>query len=195
MGAKPSTMLLRHRPPALGSQPVTTAKGFEHLDPKAIAVLRWLRANSVEFVLVGPVAQAVRGAAGSTGPVAIVPAPYGRNFERLSRALWRAHVRLRVDADGDTETMPFKVNQEKLMRGQRWTFRCGEHNLDIEGRPEGAPNYQELLYEAARVELDSDLKIQVASPEDVEHYAHLQRTGSAPEILITRSNSREQKPA
>ncbi len=195
MGAKPSTMLLRHRPPSLGSQPVTTAKGFEYLDPKAIGVLRWLQANNVEFVLVGPVAQAVRGEAGASGAVAIVPAPYGRNFERLSRALWRAHARVRVEADGDTQTVPFKVNQEKLMRGQRWTFRCGEHDLDIEGRPEGAPLYQELLYEAARVELAPDLRIEVASPEDVEHYAHLQRTGSAPEIRITRSDSREQKPA
>jgi hypothetical protein len=186
-------MLLRHRPPALGSQPVSTAKGFEHLDPKAVAVLRWLKANSIEFVLVGPVARAVRGTADEAGPVAIVPAPYARNFERLSRALWRAHVRIRVETETETETMPFKVNEEKLMRGQRWTFRCGAHDLDIEGRPDGAPHYQELLYEAGRVELAGDLSVEVASPEDVEHYDHLRRTGNAPEIRITRSST-EHKP-
>jgi hypothetical protein len=187
-------MLLRHRPPALGSQPVTTAKSFAHLDPKAVGVLRWLKANRVEFVLVGPVAQAVRGEERPSGPVAIVPAPYGRNFERLSRALWRAHVRLRVETDTETETVPFKVSEEKLMRGQRFMFRCGEHDLDIEGRPDGAPHYQELLYEAGRIELAPDLTIDVASPEDVEYYAHLRRTGSRPEIRITRT-AREQKPA
>lgn len=185
-------MLLRHRPPALGSQPVTTAQGFEHLDPKAVAMLRWLKANGIEFVLVGPVALAVRGAADQPGPVAIVPAPYGRNFERLSRALWRAHARLRIETETETETVPFKVNQQKLMRGQRWTFRCGEHDLDIEGRPDGAPHYQELLYEAGRVELAPDLSVEVASPEDVEHFAHLERIGDALEIRISR-NSREQK--
>jgi hypothetical protein len=186
-------MLLRHRPPALGSQPVTTAKGFEHLDPKAVAILRWLKANGIEFVLVGPVAHALRGATDQIGPVAIVPAPYGRNFERLSRALLRAHARLRVETETGTETVPFKVNEEKLMRGQLWTFRCGDHDLDIEGRPDEAPHYQELLYEAGRVELAPDLSVEVASPEDVEHFAHLRRTGSAPEIRVTR-NSREQKP-
>ncbi len=192
VGAKPTCMLLRHRPPALGSQPVTTAKDFEHLDPKAVAVLRWLQANRVQFVLVGPVAEAIHGAKDTAGPVAIVPAPFGRNFERLSRALWSAHARLRIETE--TETVPLKMTEEKLMRGQRWTLQCGDHGLDIEGRPDDASRYQELLYEAGRVEIAPDLSVEVASPEDVEHYAHLERTGTAPEIRISRA-SRETKLA
>jgi hypothetical protein len=178
-------MLLRHRPPALHKQPVTTAEGFEHLDPTAVAVLRWLQANRVQFVLVGPVADALHGAKDAAGPVAIVPAPFGRNFERLARALWSAHARLRIDTEPDT--VPFKMTEEKLSRGQRWTLQCGEHSLDIEGRPDSGSRYQELLYEAVRVELAPDLIVEVASPEDVEHYAHLERTGQAPEIRIVRS--------
>lgn len=185
-------MLLRNRPPALESQPVTTEKGYEHLDRKAVAMLRWLQANSVEFVLVGAVAEAIRGGAGAPGPVAIVPAPYGRNFERLSRALWSAHARLRID--GEAGSVPFKINEEKLTRGQRWSLRCGIYDLDIEGDPPHTPRYQELLYEAVRFEIGPDLSVEVASPEDVEHYAHVNRTGTAPEIRISR-NSREQKPA
>lgn len=157
-------------------------------------MLRWLQANRVQFVLVGPVAEAIRGNAEAAGPVAIVPTPYGRNFERLARALLSAHARLRVDTDEETETVPVKMTEEKLMRGQRWALRCGQHDLDVEGRPNGAPRYQELLYEAARFELAGDLSVEVASPEDVEQYAHLQRTGGAPEIRIMRT-SREQKPA
>jgi hypothetical protein len=115
-----------------------------------------------------------------------VPAPFGRNFERLARALWSAHARLRVETE--TETVPFKMTEEKLMRGQRWTLQCGEHSIDIEGRPDDASRYQELLYEAVRVELAPDLSVEVASPEDVEHYAHLERTGHAPEIRIVRTS-------
>jgi hypothetical protein len=28
--------------------------------------------------------------------------------------------------------------------------------------------------------------VDVASPEDIEHYAHVRRTGTAPELRITR---------
>ena len=107
-----------------------------------------------------------------------------------SRALWAAHARLRSMTE--TETMPFKMTEEKLMRGQRWTLRCGEHDLDIEGRPDDAPRYQELLYEAGRVELAPDLSVEVASPEDVEHYAHLERTGTRPRSASRASRETKQ---
>lgn len=196
-------MLLKRRPPAIDSQPITTVSQYAHLDRRAVALLRWLQANNVQFVLVGSVAHAIRGIGmpaqqesesgddgdrtARCGPVSIVPAPFGRNFERLSKALWRAHARLRVEG-GENETVPFKVNEEKLIRGQRWTLRCGDYDLDIEGRPERASRYQELLYEAGRFELAPDLAVQVASPEDLAHYAHLQLTGDAPEIRITRNS-------
>ncbi len=183
-------MLLRHRPPRIDKRPTPAAKGFEHLDEKSLAVLRWLRANRVEFVLVGIVAEAIRGTSSARGPVAVVPAPYGRNFDRLARALSSAHARLRIDATrAGEDTMPIKVTADKLARGQRWTFRCGEYDVDIEGRPKQAPRYQELLYEAGRYQVADDLSVEVASPEDIEHYAHLRRTGTAPEIKISRSES------
>ncbi len=138
----------------------------------------------------GVVAEAVRGGSGAHGPVAVVPAPYGRNFERLSRALNAVHARLRIDATrAGEDTMPIKLTAEKLARGQRWTFRCGEYDVDIEGRPKPAPRYQELLYEAGRFQLADDLSVEVASPEDIEHYAHLRRTGTAPEIKIRRGET------
>jgi hypothetical protein len=179
-------MLLKRRVPRIDSRPPEPAKGFEHLDQRAIAVVRWLNANRVDYVLVGPVAEAIRGRGNARGPVAIVPAPYGRNFERLERALWRAHARLRIDGDSEPETLPAKLTVEKLARGQRWTLRCDAHDLDIEGRPEGAPDYQELLYEAARYEMADGVRVEVAAPEDIERYRYIGRTGSAPEIRISR---------
>lgn len=184
-------MLLRHRPPRIEPAPTRTAKDFEHLDENAIAVLRWLQASRVEFVLVGPVAKAVRSEPGASGAVAIVPAPYGRNLDRLARALWSAHARVRMDAgtagQSGADTVPVKLTAEKLVREQRWTLRCGSHNIDIEGRQPGCPRYQELLYEATRFELAGDVTVEVASPEDIEHYDHLRRTGVAPEMRISRT--------
>ena len=186
-------MLLKRRVPRIDSRPPEPAKGFEHLDPKAIAMVRWLNANRIDYVLVGPVGEAIRGRARVRGPVAIVPAPYGRNFERLEKALWSAHARLRVDGSGgDESTLPAKLTAEKLARGQRWTVRCGAHDLDVEGRPSGAPDYQELLYEAARYEMADGVAVQVAAPEDIERSKHIERTGSAPEIRISRQAAVEQ---
>ncbi len=189
-------MLLKRRVPRIDSRPAEPSRGFEHLDHRAIEVVRWLNANRIDYVMVGPVAEAIRGRPGAQGPVAIVPAPYGRNFERLERAMWAAHARLRVDGAGEgeteTETLPTKLTAEKLARGQRWTVRCGAHDLDIEGRPEGAPDYQELLYEAARYEMAHAVTVEVASPEDIERYAHMSRTGMAPEIRISRQAAVEQ---
>ncbi len=141
-------MLLRRRPPGIDSQPGTADEGFQYLSVKTLAQLRWLQANKVEFVLVGPVADAIRGGGVARGPLAIVPAPYSRNFARLARGLWAGHARVRVD--GETGTVPVKLTEEKLMRGGRWTLRCGVHDIDIEGHPAQAPSYQELLYEAGR---------------------------------------------
>ena len=56
----------------------------------------------------------------------------------------------------------------------------------MEGRPSGTPGYQELLYEAGRFELAAGLSVDVASLEDIEHYAQVRRTGVSPELRITR---------
>ncbi len=78
------------------------------------------------------------------------------------------------------------MSAEKLSSPQRWMLRCGGHDLDIEGRAKGLPRYQELLYEAGSFELEPGLKVEVGSPEDLEHYEHVKRTGFSPEIRITR---------
>jgi hypothetical protein len=115
-------MLLRRRPPQIDAHPIQAAQGFEHLSAEALAVIKWLKANQVEFVLVGPVAEAIRGGAGSPGPVAIVPAPYRRNFERLWRALDSVHARPRPvgGAKEGREIKPAKMTPDACPGGQRW---------------------------------------------------------------------------
>ncbi len=198
MGAKRTHMLFK-RLPRIEYRPANPTKGQEHLKPGWLALLRWLQAYKVEFVLVGPVAEAVRGDERAEGPVAVVPAPYRRNLERLGRALTAEHARLRVDAGAASgaDASPTKLDPDKLSQNTRWTLRCGGHDIDIEGglRNNGAgggmPSYQELLYEAGRFELEPECSVEVASPEDIEHFAHLRRTGSPPEIKIIRQQTAE----
>lgn len=185
-------MLLKHRPPGIDSSNLPPRGGFEHLEPTSIAVLRWLNANRIDFVLVGPVARAIRGEGGARGPVAIVPAPYRRNYERLTRALVAEHAGLRGESGlsgaDSTGSVPVKLTAEKLSRGRHWLLRCGSHDLDVEhDSGEAGVLYQELLYEANRFELAEGVSVEVASPEDLEHFSHIGRTGVAPEFRITRT--------
>jgi hypothetical protein len=186
-------MLLRRRPPQIDTRPIRPAQGFEHLSAEPLAVLKWLKANQVEFMLVGPVAEAIRGGDAAPGPVAIVPAPYRRNFERLWRALDASHAKPRPDGGAKDlrETRPAKLGPEACSGGQRWMVGGGPYYLDVEGRPAGAPGYQELLYEAGRYEVAAGLNVDVASPEDIEFYEHVRRTGTAPEMRISRTTPRE----
>ena len=184
-------MLLRNRPPRLDSRPAPTTEGFEHLPAEAVSVLRWLNANRVDYVLVGAVARAIRGETGASGPVAIVPAPYGRNLDRLARALVSAHARERYDsgmwATGGSDGPPVKFDAERLVRLERWALRCGEHDLDVEGRSPETPRFQELLYESSRFEVAAEVSVEVAAPEDIEHYDHVRRTGTAPQMKVSRA--------
>lgn len=201
-------MLLKHRAPEINTAPVHLRQGLEHLDKSSIELLRWLNTIKLDFVVVGPVAHAIRGDVSARGAVAIVPAPYGRNFERLASALVGQHAGLRSDRGlsvpaGPTdrgETVPVKLTADKLARGRRWMLRFGGYDLDVEGAgkraagaratPDGsvhAPGYQELLYESGRFQLAEGLSVEVASPEDLEHFSHVRRTGSAPEFRVTRA--------
>ena len=86
----------------------------------------------------GPVAHAIRGDQAAKGPVAIVPAPYSRNWDRLTRALVAEHAGLRSDrglpGSGERgDAVSVKLTPDKLARGRRWMLRFGEFDLDIEG--------------------------------------------------------------
>ena len=186
-------MLLRRRSPRLEDQPTVTRAGYEHLPPGAVAVLSWLTASHVEFVLIGPVAESIRTGGTVGGPVAIVPAPYGRNLERLTRALWAEHARTRVEPPAGS--LPARIDPHRLMRGQLLTMRCGQHDIDVEARPEAVSRYQEILYEAHPHEIVNGVRVQVAGFEDLERYAQLRRGRTSPEIRISRKVQTPPEPS
>jgi hypothetical protein len=198
-------MRLMNRVPRIEHKSVNSRPGLEHLRSEWIAIVRWLNANKVEYVLIGAVAEAIRGNARARGPAAIVPAPYRRNLERLARALSAEHARERIDMDGETagaDPVPVKLTAQKLAERTRWMLRCGAQDIDVEcgvwaaAGERGFPSYQELLYEAGSFELDDGVNVEVASPEDIQHFAHLRRTGVAPEIRITKQvRPPDQSPA
>jgi hypothetical protein len=195
-------MRLKRSLPGIEHRSIKPTEGLEHLRSDWVAIVRWLSAHKVEHVLIGPVAEAIRGKLRAQGPVTIVPAPYRRNLERLSRALLAEHARQRVDAGkaAGADPVPLKVTAEKLAENTRWTLRCGAYDLDVEGGIRaagdvpGVPSYQELLYEAGKFELEQGVVVEVASPEDIHHFAHLRRTGVRPEIRITRKVLPQQEP-
>lgn len=191
-----------NRVPRIEHRPVKSRPGLEHLKSEWIAIVRWLNENKVEYVLIGAVAEAIRGDGRARGPLAIVPAPYRRNLERLARALAAEHARERIDNGNaaGADPVPIKLTAQKLAERSQWTLRCGSQDIDVEcgvraaSSELGVPSYQELLYEAGRFELDAGVSVEVASPEDIQHFAHLRRTGVAPEIRITKQVRAPEKP-
>ena len=189
-------MLLKRRLPQIDpARPMEITAGFDHLDRNALAVLQWLKEHRVEFVLVGAVADAIHSRSGTALPVAIVPAPYVRNLERLARALNSADARMRSDNDAPDPhpAAAGHISVTHLSRDDIWTLWCGPYPIDVVGTgapassgTAGASGYQELLYESSRFELTSDLSVEVASPEDIEHYAHLRKTGRPPRMTVSR---------
>ncbi len=189
-------MLLRHRPSARIDSPASPAPPTGLRAPRrGWSVLRWLQANRVEFVLVGPVAEAIRGErrrrrAGGDRARAVRPQPRSPSPRAVVRARAAARLDVRERGVGELGHVPVKLTAEKLLRGGRWTLRCGAHDLDIEGCPPGRRRAtRSCCTRPVRSSSPPDVCVEVASPEDIEHYAHVRRTGSAPEIRVTASRA------
>jgi hypothetical protein len=176
-------MLQRHRAPGIDHRPAQTVKGLEHLKDEWVIILRWLAECRVEHVVVGPAGEAIRGRADAEGPLAIVPAPYDRNLDRLAHGLLAVQTRLRTEDRAGVA--PVRFSAASLAAGERWRLSCEIiYDLDIEMCP--ADRYSEVLYEASRFEIEPGMSVEVASLEALEHQLHAPMTAAEPEIRITR---------
>ncbi len=143
------------------------------LDPTLLETLRTLALHDVEFVLVGGVAEAIYNHGGFVSGVAIVPAHYGRNVERLGAALQALDAEQGVAGTPGTPLDPRSDLRE--LAPCSFTTRCVDVDVDFE--PAGTGGYRDLFDDAATIELAGGVRPLVAALGDLERMA---RVGAPP---------------
>ncbi|MCW3066656.1 MAG: hypothetical protein JWN32_3828 [Solirubrobacterales bacterium] len=133
---------------------------FEQVSDESLGLLRALAFHRVDHVVVGATAGAIHGEDSEPGPLAIVPAPYARNYAKLAGALQALRVELRIE--GDEQGLSFLPTPEALRLG-RTALRCEDGDLDVVPDPPGT-TYGELLADARREELEPRLYVDVTAP-------------------------------
>ena len=139
-------------------------------DPALIATLAGLESSRVEFVLVGDVANAIYDHGGFVSGVAIVPASYGRNVERLANALHMLRAELGIAGRPDPRDLDWR--QMDLREVAPCSFMTIHADIDVDFQPAGCNGYPDLFQDAARIELGPGARPHVASPEDLDRLAH-----------------------
>jgi len=131
------------------------------LDPKLLATLQTLESQAVEYVLVGEVADAIHDGGGFISGVAIVPAAYGRNVDRLAFALKQ------LDAHhGNGQPVDPRTNDLRALAP--CTFTTAHAKVELDFAPGGTNGYPDLFDDAARIGLAAGVNPHVASPQDLD---------------------------
>ena len=131
------------------------------LDPKLLATLQTLESHAVEYVLVGEVADAIHDGGGFISGVAIVPAAYGRNVDRLALALKALDAHL-------SNGQPMDPRMTDLRATAPCTFTTAHANVELDFAPGGTHGYPDLFDDAARTRLAPAVNPHVASPQDLD---------------------------
>ena len=139
------------------------------LDPALLETLGTLARHDVELVVVGDVAQAIHDDGGFVADVAIVPAAYARNAQRLSRAL-QAMEAQPIDAAATDAAAPDWRDRD-LRELAPCTFETRWVDIRIDFEPAGTAGYRDLFDDARGVELAPSVRLLVAAPEDLARLA------------------------
>jgi len=131
------------------------------LDPKLLATLQTLESHAVEFVLIGEVADAIHDGGGFISGVAIVPAGYGRNVDRLASALKQLDAHLGNGQPMDPRTTDVRAEAP-------CTFATAHADVELDFMPAGTNGYADLFDDAPRLGLAPGVNPHVASPADLE---------------------------
>ncbi len=131
-------------------------------------ILEVLARHEVDFILIGGIATALRGAPFSTVDVDVVPAIETSNLDRLAAALKELDAllrdvdhpeRLRLDLDG-------RVLKKAILGFGFLRFDTKYGYLDLIYRPAGTQGFRDLARSATEVDTGS-VQTRVASLEDV----------------------------
>ncbi len=131
----------------------------QRFDP--LAILATLERNYVSYVLIGGLAQVLRGADLVTTGVDVCPSFVRNNLVRLSDAINE------LDVTG-TEGRPVVLDEQALMREPVLEMFTGAGELSVIPSPAGVPNgYVDLRRAASREDLGQGVRPVVASAGDL----------------------------
>jgi predicted nucleotidyltransferase len=105
--------------------------------------------HNVEFVVIGAVAAAARGASQDTRDLDLCYARSPQNLERLAAALAPFHPRLR----GAPETAAWSFDVRALKNGMNFTLATDLGAIDLLGEVSGVGQFSEVLAGSTELEL------------------------------------------
>jgi hypothetical protein len=140
------------------------------LAPELVAPLATLEKHRVEFVLVGDVANAIYNHGGVVSGVAIVPASYGRNVERLAAALQALNAALGIAGRPDPRGLDWRTMD--LRELAPCTFMTTYADVDVDFQPAGTNGYRDLFQDADRFEVGPGARPHVVSLDDLGRIGH-----------------------
>jgi hypothetical protein len=136
------------------------------LDPDLVATLSALETHRVEFVLVGDVANAIYDHGGFVSGVAIVPGAYGRNVERLSKALQAMNAELGIAGRPDPRGLDWRTMD--LRELAPCTFMTTYADVDLDFQPAGTNGYRDLFQDAERFLVGPGARPYIVSLDDLD---------------------------
>ena len=128
-----------------------------------IGALGVLLEHEVRFVVIGGFAGRLWGSPTMTNDIDICYDRAPGNLERLARALHELNATLR----GVDDDVPFQLDPVTLERRENFTFMTRLGPLDAIGLPAGVNGFDELLANAARVDLGDGVVVLVCDLEDL----------------------------
>ena len=157
------------------------------LVPSLLEALRTLAEHDVEFVVTGDVAQAIHDDGGFVAGLAIVPAAYARNVERLKDALQAMGGELGIA--GTPATTDTDYRRMDLRQIAPCSFITRHVDVDVSFQPAGTGGFRDLIDDAVHVQLASGvrpIRPLVAAPEDLARIARgdARAPGARPPALL-----------
>ncbi len=153
----------------------------EELPYDAVAMLTMLDRHRVEYVLIGGLAAAVHGCVTPDTTVAVVPARFSRNRDRLTRALGALHATSRQASSGS--------------RPGQTRMRTHLGALEVDYEPPGTAGHLDLYDSARRFVLGPALTVEVACPADLLRIAEMRRSPADEASLPSLREAVERAPS